>query len=79
MYSTFAGECRFAQAQLTHPNEESMPQDPKSQLAEDAKVDVPRRPYAPPQLRQLGSVRDLTLGSPVGAFMDGLPGGMRSM
>ena len=56
-----------------------MPQDPKSQLAEDAKVDVPRRPYAPPQLRQLGSVRDLTLGSPVGAFMDGLPGGMRSM
>lgn len=59
-----------------------MPQDPKNQLPEDVKEGEPRperAPYHPPHLRRLGSVRDLTLGSPVGGFMDGLPGGMRSM
>lgn len=56
-----------------------MPQDPKNQLPEDVKNEAKRRPYTPPQLRKLGSVRDLTLGSAVGIFMDGLPGGMRSM
>jgi hypothetical protein len=58
-----------------------MPQDPKNQLADDVKDDAPRpslAPYHPPCLRRLGSVRDLTLGSPFGGFMDGLPGGMRT-
>ena len=27
------------------------------------KKDVPRRPYTPPRLRRLGSVRELTLGA----------------
>ncbi len=39
----------------------------------------PRRPYQPPRLRHLGSVRELTLGgSPVageGGGTKGLPGG----
>lgn len=56
-----------------------MPQDPKSQVPEDAKVGIARRPYTPPQIRRLGSVRDLTLGSPIGGYQDGLPGGKRSM
>ena len=36
-----------------------------------------RAPYKAPLLRRLGSVRNLTLGSPMGALMDGLPGGMK--
>jgi hypothetical protein len=38
-----------------------------------------RRKYSPPRVKCLGSVRDLTLGSPVGLLMDGLPGGKRTM
>lgn len=41
--------------------------------------DAPRRKYAAPVLRRLGSVRDLTLGSPLGLLMDAAPGGMRTM
>lgn len=44
-----------------------------------ASGDAPRRKYTAPVLRRLGSVRDLTLGSPIGLLMDGLPGGMRTM
>ena len=45
--------------------------DPKSpQLPAD--VQQPRRKYAKPCLKLLGSVRDLTLGSPKGPFTDGL-------
>lgn len=38
-----------------------------------------RRKYSAPRVKCLGSVRDLTLGSPVGLLMDGLPGGKRTM
>ena len=38
-----------------------------------------RRKYSAPHVKCLGSVRDLTLGSPVGLLMDGLPGGKRTM
>ena len=31
---------------------------------------LPRRPYHKPQLRQLGSVRDLTFGSPIAGVND---------
>jgi hypothetical protein len=31
----------------------------------------PRRPYRKPELRRLGSVRELTLGSPVAGALDG--------
>lgn len=40
--------------------------EPKSETAPqavDTTTEVPRRPYHKPQLRRLGSVRDLTLGS----------------
>jgi hypothetical protein len=33
-----------------------------------------RRPYQKPRLRLLGSVRDLTFGSPVGGLNDGMGG-----
>lgn len=33
---------------------------------------ITRRKYAPPHLKQLGSVRDLTLGSPPGRGADGV-------
>ncbi len=32
---------------------------------------APRRTYVAPRLKRLGSVRDLTLGSPLGKFADG--------
>jgi hypothetical protein len=48
-----------------------MTPDPKSpQLPADVK-DSPRRKYTAPQLKRLGSVRDLTLGSPAGVMSDG--------
>ena len=36
--------------------------------------ETPRRPYEAPQLRRLGSVRELTLGGTMGGMMDGLVG-----
>lgn len=49
-----------------------MSRDPKSpQLPADVQ-DAPRRKYTPPRLKVLGSVRDLTLGSPTGRVTDGL-------
>lgn len=36
--------------------------------------EAPRRPYKAPRLRQLGSVRELTLGGTMGGRMDGLIG-----
>lgn len=46
--------------------------DPKSpQLPADVQQ-APRRKYATPRLKLLGSVRDLTLGSPKGKFSDGI-------
>lgn len=35
---------------------------------------TPRRPYHKPQLRQLGSVRDLTFGSPIAGVNDFMGG-----
>jgi hypothetical protein len=56
-----------------------MTPDPKSpQLPADVQ-DSPRRKYTAPQLKRLGSVRDLTLGSPVGKITDGAGVGMRNM
>jgi hypothetical protein len=53
-----------------------MSPDPKNREREphDAK-DAPRRPYTAPRLKVLGSVRDLTLGSP-GKFVDAVTGTM---
>ena len=51
---------------------------PSAENVKDATV-APRRKYTSPRLRCLGSVRDLTLGSPAGPFMDGFPGGKRPM
>lgn len=52
-------------------------QDPKKpdatvdvDVAEPARSAGPLRPYSSPRLRRLGSVRDLTLGSPRGAQND---------
>jgi len=48
-----------------------MPRDPNTQPPTDATLPVgieekaPRRSYAAPRLKRLGSVRDLTLGSPL--------------
>ena len=59
-----------------------MSTEPKSaKPAEEVKdaTTAPRRRYAAPRLKRLGSVRDLTLGSPSGLLMDGVPGGKRSM
>jgi hypothetical protein len=48
-----------------------MSREPQSsQLPVDVK-DAPRRKYSAPRLKRLGSVRDLTLGSPTGKFSDG--------
>lgn len=42
-----------------------------SSLPEDAaRLPAARAPYKKPQLRRLGSVRDLTFGSPSGAIGD---------
>jgi hypothetical protein len=48
------------------------PESTSSTPAEVAIVatDISRRPYVAPNLRRLGSVRDLTLGSPKKAFSD---------
>jgi hypothetical protein len=48
------------------------PQDVK-----DANI-APRRKYAAPRLKRLGSVRDLTLGSPLLPFGDGKGGFQRT-
>ncbi len=42
------------------------PRDPKT----NETVEEPKRPYHAPQLRRLGSVRDLTLGSPLVSVSD---------
>jgi hypothetical protein len=48
-----------------------MSHDPKNpQLPDDGQA-RPRRKYTAPRLKQLGSVRDLTLGSPPGKAADG--------
>lgn len=57
----------------------SEPKPPSPTEHAAAASDAPRRKYTAPVLRRLGSVRDLTLGSPIGLLMDGLPGGMRPM
>lgn len=41
------------------------------EAAVSAEPRTPRRPYHAPRLRQLGSVRELTLGSPAGKLADG--------
>lgn len=46
--------------------------------AHDDKASATRRAYRAPQLRRLGSVRDLTLALS-GAPMEGLAGGMMNM
>lgn len=62
-----------------------MTPEPKSPNPPPAEMDAadgspaPRRAYAPPRVKCLGSVRDLSLGSPTGPKMDGLPGGRRRM
>ena len=48
-----------------------MPRDPKSPQLPAEVQSAPRRKYAVPRLKQLGSVRDLTLGSPAGRKGDG--------
>jgi len=50
-----------------------MSRDPKTTPVptEVAVKDAPRRKYAAPRLKRLGSVRDLTLGSPPGKAADG--------
>ena len=45
--------------------------DPKSPQPPADVKDAPRREYAAPRLKVLGSVRDLTLGSPAGKAADG--------
>lgn len=47
-----------------------MSPDPKSPVVPAEVQDVPRRKYTAPRLKRLGSVRDLTLGSPLGRFTD---------
>lgn len=51
-----------------------MTPEPKSPTAPapavDAKGANPRRHYVAPRLKCLGSVRELTLGSPLGLLMD---------
>ncbi len=44
--------------------------DPREPKSHDASDDPKRRPYTTPRLRRLGSVRDLTLGSPLQAGND---------
>jgi hypothetical protein len=67
---------------VTRVEEEMMTPEPKipspTEHAKEASA-APRRKYTSPRLKCLGSVRDLTLGSPIGLLMDGLPGGMRTM
>ena len=53
-----------------------MSREPNSpQPPQDAQETPPRRKYAAPHLKLLGSVRDLTLGSP-GMFVDAVTGKM---
>lgn len=52
------------------------PQDSQTQEAVAQGV-ASRRKYTHPRLRRLGSVRDLTLGSPMQPFGDGMLGFMR--
>jgi hypothetical protein len=40
--------------------------------AEPKNPETSRRKYAAPRLKRLGSVRDLTLGSPAGRAADGI-------
>ncbi len=56
-----------------------MSSEPKNPPQPAEAKDNARRPYAAPRLKHLGSVRDLTLGSPSGGPMDALPGGKRAM
>lgn len=49
-----------------------MSPDTKTPQPADASNHLPRRKYAAPRLRSLGSVRDLTLGSPPGPRGDGI-------
>lgn len=52
-----------------------MSRDPKNDQPRADAVEVkpePRRAYTAPCLKRLGSVRDLTLGSPAGKVTDGL-------
>lgn len=58
----------------THPVDEPrnrMSPDPKSPQLPTEAPQTPRRTYATPRLQLLGSVRELTLGSPKGKFSDG--------
>jgi hypothetical protein len=48
-------------------NSEGKPQDPKAERSEP----IAPRPYTPPALRRLGSVRDLTLGGSTGPAEQG--------
>lgn len=50
---------------------------PKKEAVEGSTVNGTRQPYRPPQLRRLGSVRELTLGMS-GQFNEGLFGMMRN-
>lgn len=43
----------------------------QQEAREGADATVTRRPYKSPELRHLGSVRELTLGSTMGIFADG--------
>ncbi len=47
------------------------PQKPQTPVDVKDGASVQRRKYAPPRLKRLGSVRDLTLGSPPGKAADG--------
>ena len=66
-------------ASQSFEEEEPMSSEPKNPPQPAEAKDNARRPYAAPRLKHLGSVRDLTLGSPTGGPMDGLPGGKRTM
>ena len=48
-----------------------MTHDPKTPQPPAEVPASPRRIYSAPRLKLLGSVRDLTLGSPIGKFSDG--------
>lgn len=49
-----------------------MSPDPNSPKLPVQVQDTPRRKYKAPRLKLLGSVRDLTLGSPPNMFSDGV-------
>ncbi len=52
---------------------------PAASAVPSGSTSAARRPYRKPQLRALGSVRDLTFGSPVAGLNDFMGGRVKTM